>query len=510
MKVDFAKRARGVIPSKLRDQELPGRTIHGERGNTFLLSAPVGESVLTPSFLAFDQQGRPVVVKLFRPEVVDELDRERVLEHHRGLCRIVEAGGAPRLRAPLDQGVLPGSKVGAIELPPTVFTATRWVAGHSLAELRDADRISLRETIPVLETTVHTLEALSSEGELHRNLKLSNVFVGDGGATTLADALPFHLTGLANGTFLLGPSPEATFAAPELNAGVHGSTALADVFGFAHLVFQLLTGRCAWDARNPIGDSIRTAMTKPHALTSALDRLPSDFNDTRMLEPLDTVLARALGPRETRPSSVRELWEAVRPLLGRALAPPTLQAGAWPPAHSTGSRTSLFERLRDPIRAVSFSARTGTVVALTHQRLFAARLDGEVGYREQQSGRELPTGELDLTAACGVLCHPEGPIVWGVRSAAQLTSSGVLRERVPPGRPQWRRGVLDGDRAFLLGIGDSPPSAVVFDVDTGRRASAWASPALNSVAQLSNDALLGCGDYGALVLFRGDPERIGW
>lgn len=511
-KVDLSKRLLGWLPSHVLAAGLPGRTLRGERGGSFLVSAALHDSALCPSFVAIDARGEQVVIKVFRPEVVAEAAQHQVLTHHRALQETAARGLAPSLRKPVDQGLIEGFGTLDVTLPTMVFTVAAFVEGWSLEDLLATRQLSLQAAIPMLDVAARTAEALSEAGHPHRNLKLSNLLLGRDGTAWVADAMPFHLTSLESAPLLLAPSETELLAAPELFHYAPAPQDRVDVFGFAHLVFRLLTGHCAWALRSPGMDTIATAFRSPMRLSNCLDHRPGDFVDTAVADALEVELRRGLSARESRRSSVLETWDAVRPLLMRAIGPRPPPAP--PMAPTTFPAGAVLQRVVEPargaIRSVSFLQDRRTLIALAEGRLLTAALGREVAYREQLAWQELPSAEVDLAGAHGVLARPSGPPVWSAHRVDYLNWQGKLIRSEPGASETWLSGVLDRGAAFLLGMGTAPPCAVVAELDTASRQVVWASPALVGVARLPDGSLMACGDDGALVLLRDKPERLEW
>ena len=177
------------------------------------------------------------------PASQPRFERERRLTaalEHPHICRLLDAG-----------------REGTVE-----FLAMEYLEGESLAErLR-------RGPLPVDEVIGHAIELADAlcyahqRGVIHRDLKTANVFLtpgrqildfglaklrrtdGPGLAVLAGDTVPLDAT---QAGAVVGSAP---YMAPERLEG-HDADHRTDVFGFGLLLYEMLTGRRAFDGSSP-------------------------------------------------------------------------------------------------------------------------------------------------------------------------------------------------------------------------------------------------------------------
>lgn len=130
------------------------------------------------------------------------------------------------------------------------FLVMRFLEGKNLLETLDTTtgRMGVAETLDVIGQLAAALDHLHSQGIVHRDLKLSNIFQGPDGKVTLLDM------GLARGipsttqltrVGVIWGTPE--FMAPEQILGESKLDGRADVYSLAGIFFRILTGRLAFN-----------------------------------------------------------------------------------------------------------------------------------------------------------------------------------------------------------------------------------------------------------------------
>jgi hypothetical protein len=265
----------------------------------YRLIRPLGEGGMGTVWLAEDRAGQPVACKLIRPELALNAEMcarfRRETNHlrdlrHRHIVGFREAGDF--------RGML--------------YLIMDYVPGCNLAEL-------LRQEGPfapgrAVRLTCQVLEALleaHNNGVVHRDVKPSNVLVptGPGGeeirladfgmakAYQSADIQALTLPGVTGGTL--------AFAAPEMVTDFRRAGPLADQFGAAATLYNLLTGGPLHDSDNAVEllDCIRMQ-----------DAVPLGWRRPELPVALTDVIHRALDrdPRRRFPT-VRDLRDALLP-----------------------------------------------------------------------------------------------------------------------------------------------------------------------------------------------------
>jgi serine/threonine-protein kinase len=181
--------------------------------------------------------GRKVAVKVLRPERVGNPEAtERFVR---------EAQAASRVRHP---HVVDVHSFGALP-DGRAFIVMERLEGQTL-RARLGRPLSIAEACVIIEHVIDALEALHSQGVVHRDLKPDNIFLVAGPDGPIAKVLDL---GLAKLTDKRGRSPmrltlegfvvgSADYVAPEQAAG-HNVDARADLYSLGVMLFELLTLR---------------------------------------------------------------------------------------------------------------------------------------------------------------------------------------------------------------------------------------------------------------------------
>jgi Protein kinase domain len=206
----------------------------------YRLQGRLGAGGMGRVYLAFTPGGRPVAVKVLRPELGDDPQfRARFGQ---------EIAAARRVHGMFTAELLDGDP-GAN--PP--WLATAYVAGPSLAQVvTDHGPLPTQTVLLLMAGVAEALAAIHAAGLVHRDLKPSNVLLGadgprviDFGIARAADATVLTRAGMRVG------SPQ--FMAPEQIRGGEVTPA-ADVFALGALAAFASTGRA------PFGEGVDAAM----------------------------------------------------------------------------------------------------------------------------------------------------------------------------------------------------------------------------------------------------------
>jgi serine/threonine-protein kinase len=263
----------------------PGSTVGGHR-----LEALLGEGAAGLVFAATSEQRERLAIKLLRPE----LARDAV-----ALARFER-------EARLAQGLTTTHVVPILELGESqglTYLVMPYYPGGSLSlRLRSLGHLSVREALDLAAQLGKGLDALHSEGVLHRDVKPSNVLLDGEGTAALAD---FGLARAADSTRLTADGQilgTPHYLAPELIEG-REATRRSDVYSLGCVLYECLTGAPPFGDRRlaEIGFAHLTEVPRDprelrpelsaeiaHALRSALEKDPSARPTTA------TALARML------------------------------------------------------------------------------------------------------------------------------------------------------------------------------------------------------------------------
>ncbi|MFJ4838511.1 serine/threonine-protein kinase [Streptomyces sp. NPDC088746] len=195
----------------------------------YRLAARLGAGGMGRVYLSHTQGGRPVAIKVVRPELADDPDFRRRFGR--------EIKAARRVRGAYTAELIDADAEG---VPP--WLATLYVPGPSLTEaVTRSGPLPVPAALWLMAGVAEALQAIHAEGIVHRDLKPSNVLLAadgprviDFGIALAADGTSYTATGGMIGT----PS----FMAPEQASGGE-ITAATDVFALAQTTAFALLGK---------------------------------------------------------------------------------------------------------------------------------------------------------------------------------------------------------------------------------------------------------------------------
>ncbi|MEU6985671.1 protein kinase [Streptomyces sp. NPDC046324] len=194
----------------------------------YRLVARLGAGGMGRVYLSYTPGGRPVAVKVIRPELADDGDfRERFRQ---------EVANARRVQGVYTAPVLDSDTEG-----PVPWLATAYVPGPSLAEaVKKHGPLPLSTVLLLTAGVAEALQDIHRAGIVHRDLKPSNVLLAldgprviDFGVARAVDATALTHSGSAVGT--------PAFMAPEQALGGE-ITGAADVFALGQITAFAATG----------------------------------------------------------------------------------------------------------------------------------------------------------------------------------------------------------------------------------------------------------------------------
>ncbi|WJV50967.1 serine/threonine-protein kinase [Streptomyces flavofungini] len=259
----------------------------------YRLAARLGAGGMGRVYLSHTRGGRPVAIKVVRPELADDP------EFRRRFRREVEA--ARRVRGAYTAELIDADADG---VPP--WLATLYVPGPSLA-----DAVARRGPLPVsavlwlVAGVAEALQAIHGEGIVHRDLKPSNVLLAadgprviDFGISLASDITSHTVTGSAVGT------PQ--FMAPEQASGGE-VTAATDVFALGQTAAFAALGEPLYGDGPSVSVLYRIVHSEPD-----LSRVP---------EQLRPIIARCLVADPALRATPAEIVHWCRQRLGRDPGP---------------------------------------------------------------------------------------------------------------------------------------------------------------------------------------------
>ncbi|MDQ6746292.1 MAG: serine/threonine protein kinase, partial [Actinomycetota bacterium] len=182
-----------------------------------------------------------------------------------------------------------------------------YVPGETLAAALDRQRrLAVPEALALLEGVAAGLDAIHRRSIVHRDVKPPNILLSPGGAVKLTDlgiALIPDRTRITSAGAVIG---SFRYMAPEQLADAPSSPAI-DIYALAAVAFEVLSGRQAQKAPNPMALAHAVSTQPPPDLSAAWPAAPPEA-----AEVLKRGMSRAPG---ARPASAGELVRRLRAAL---------------------------------------------------------------------------------------------------------------------------------------------------------------------------------------------------
>ena len=245
----------------------------GTRLGHYNVTALLGEGGMGQVWQATDTQlGRQVALKILPDAFASDPDR---LARFKREAQILASLNHPNIAAIYGIEEAEGTRALVLEL----------VEGPTLADRISKGPIPLDEALPIAKQIAEALEAAHEAGVIHRDLKPANIKVREDGTVKVLDfGLAKALAPSSEGD----PSESPTLTAAATEMGVIMGTAAymapeqakgkvvdkrADVWAFGAVLFEMLTGRRAFD-----GDSVSEVTAEVLKSEPNFSALPHDLS----------------------------------------------------------------------------------------------------------------------------------------------------------------------------------------------------------------------------------------
>src|SRR3954469_24918690 len=169
-----------------------------------------------------------------------------------------------------------------------LYFAMEWLEGEDLGQRQRRAPLGMRDSVEIVRRSAAAMAAVHARGVIHRDLKLSNIFLIHGRGTSVK---------LIDFGVVKPPEPDdyptergqiigtPHFMAPEQARG-EGIDARADVYSLGSVLFRLVTGRNVFETEHVIALLGRLVIEDPPTASSVRFDVP---------EPLDMVVSRAIA-----------------------------------------------------------------------------------------------------------------------------------------------------------------------------------------------------------------------
>jgi len=296
-------------------------------GGRYRLGATLGSGGMADVYDAVDDRlGRPVAVKVLRPEMAAQPDVRRRFE--------AEARAAARLSHPNAVAVF---DTGVDETAP--WLVMERLPGETLADrIRGDGPLDPEWVRRMAGDVLGALGAAHAAGLVHRDVKPGNILIGADGCAKIADfGIAKSLDVVADDHTVSGQLVGTpAYLAPERIDG-EPATVRSDLYALGVVLYEALGGLRPFEGTTPMS----IAYAVQHAPVPALDELRPDLP-----RPLVDAVMRAMArdPRD-RFGSAAEMARALRSGLSATSDDPTVVLGAVKPAYG-------LERAQKRIRGV--------------------------------------------------------------------------------------------------------------------------------------------------------------
>ena len=395
----------------------------GQTLGHYRIDSKLGEGGMGVVYRAFDTHlDRAVAIKVLRHDATASPERKRRF--------VLEAKSASALNHPgivhiydIDTAILPDG--------PTDFIAMEFVPGKTLGQCIGKIGLSLKDTLKYGIQIADALARAHAAGIVHRDLKPANVIVTDDGRVKLLDF------GLAKLTEKIDNDPEAATATmavdetPQTEEGtILGTVAYmspeqaqgwkvdgrSDIFSFGSVLYEMATGRRAFEGANKIATLSAILREEPKAASEISPAVPME---------LEKIIARCLRKDlERRAQGIADIKLALEELKEESesgkLSAQVAAAAAVPPP------------VRSPRRFVAIAAGIAALVIAAAGLVwwFEKRTSSAPARSEWVQITNLPDSAVQPALS------PDGRMLTFIRGPSSFSTPGqVYVKMLPTGEP---------------------------------------------------------------------------
>ena len=286
------------MTSSVTDSSLSvvGRVLDGR----YRVLSHLADGGMATVYLALDQRlDREVAVKVMH----DNLARDATfVSRFRREARSAARLSHPHVVAVYDQGE--DDSTGSAG-SPTMFLAMEYVPGRTLRDVLTAEGpLTPRAALDLFDPILQAIAAAHDAGLIHRDVKPENVILREDGVVKVADfglarAVTAATTTNASGT-LLGT---VAYLSPEqVERGI--ADARSDVYAAGLVLYEMLTGRKAFDGDSPIHVAYQHVHGSVPMPSTSVPTVPTELDQL-------VALATARDP-DKRPTNAGDYLAEVR------------------------------------------------------------------------------------------------------------------------------------------------------------------------------------------------------
>ncbi|MCU0636913.1 MAG: protein kinase, partial [Gemmatimonadaceae bacterium] len=304
----------------------------------------LGDGGMGAVFRAIDEMlDREVAIKVLRPELARNAALiERFRQEAIALARL----NHPRI----------ATLHGLERHDASFLMIMEYVRGETLeAIVQRSGRLSWARAAELCAATLDALDHAHDKGVVHRDIKPANIMLATSGALKVMDFGIARLMGKSRQTQIGHAVGTPMYMAPEQLRGeeVDGRT---DLYAAGAVLFELVTGRMAFEADSDYALMMRQLNDPPPAASSIVRDVPSVIDD---------IIQRAMAKRrEDRFPHASAFREALESAIG-SLAPPSRRTPVPAETRLAAPAVDTTATAEPPVAAVPPAAR-GTAPAANH------------------------------------------------------------------------------------------------------------------------------------------------
>ena len=415
----------------------PGSHLEGQRLGPYEVQSRIGAGGMGEVYKAVDARlGRTVAIKVLLPSAISGASSRERFERE---ARAVAALNHPHICTLYDVGTV------AVEGSPDLqYLVMEFLDGETLADRLATGPLSVADALTYATQIASALDRAHSEGIVHRDLKPRNIMLTSSGAKLLDFGLAKAAASVVD-TRSANASSDLTapgaivgtlhYMAPEQLEGA-AADARTDVFGFGCVLYEMLSGRKAFQARSSASLLTAILVSDPPPVGAQRPAVPAA---------IDAVITRCLRKRpDDRWQSAAELHDELTRITpaapsSRRLHRTRLAAVAVVAALLVAAGVWLLEPRPAPA-AVPIEAKPPQLAVLP------LRLVGDVAATDQHLGvgiadaiitRLATVRQIGLRPTAAVLSYAAAPVE-PARVAEALAVDHVLVGTIQPTDTAYR------------------------------------------------------------------------
>jgi serine/threonine-protein kinase len=259
-------------------------------GDQYRVTGELGRGGMAVVYSADDvKHGRPVAIKVMKPEIAHDLGTERFLREIETVARLSH----PNILSLHDSGTVDG----------LLYFVMPYVDGDTLRSRLDrTGPLALEEAIRITAEVADALSFAHARGLIHRDIKPENILFQAGHAVVSDFGIAKAVTdaggtltkpGLALGTL--------RYMSPEQAAGDADVDAHSDIYSLACVLYEMLTGEAPFAGVSSQALLVRKVTGPPPLISEARSDIPATVEGV-----VATALATAPGERFDTPTQFTE------------------------------------------------------------------------------------------------------------------------------------------------------------------------------------------------------------